>query len=83
MDITIKDFSKIFETNPKAEISTGEKIEFRDYLDRAINDLELKEHDYYSAYYILRKKAEGKDMRKMIIKDFNSFWGNMEEKYGK
>lgn len=72
---------EIIANNPVSEISTGETVGFRDYLDDAISALNLKPTDYFSALFILEKISqgiEGADLRN----DFSDFWSKMEKKYG-
>lgn len=73
--------SKLVSNNDEIEISNGKTIAFREYLGGAMEAFELKSCDYYTAYFILRKIAEGKNADE-IGKQIKDFWESMEQKYG-
>lgn len=63
------------------KIASGEMVSGKEYLDGAIAAFGLKPCDYYTAFNILLRVANGQKAD-VIVNEIKAFWNSLEEKYG-
>ncbi len=73
-------FVILFKKNPKIIASNGQSMPFRDYLDKAIEVFDLKPYDYFTAFFLLSRKAEGADTD-LVLGEIQEFWNNIDRKH--
>ncbi len=62
------------------KISNGETVSGKEYLDGAISAFGLNPCDYYTAYWLLVRIANGRKSEP-ILHEIKSFWEYMESKH--
>lgn len=82
MEISQLTAEQLLSLKEKIEVSSGKKVTGKEYLDLAINALNLNQCDYFTVLYILKKGAE-RNKNDDIVKEIKQFWKELFRKYGR